>query len=297
MYKQWRSTDSIKKRFINPDGKFVVTEKLHGTNFQIWTDIKDGQVVVRYGSRHQILDDKATFFNYKDIIAVYSSAIDALTRFAKERGVSVNMYGELCGDHVFNRVRYPKGFYAFAVIIDGIEIPFTEWQPLLSEMGFDIVPVIGTNMSLEEILALDLDITTACKSRYTTSSGMSDGIEGVVVTDESILEDGSFVRYKIKTGWFLGSKDSKKPQLAKNPHFIESVITEANLETFVSKYGRPTCEQELGRFIPLFMDELVEDIMNDHPDLAVGMSPKDIRRAVGHKAASLLKWLINGGAE
>lgn len=287
-YKKWSNTQGaghLDPLTIPQGDKFTVTEKLHGTNFHIW--VEKGKL--HYGSRNKILDSKSDFFDFQRILLKYQEALDKLLALDEE----VHLYGELCGEHIFRRVNYPLGYYVFAVVINDSQLPVVEGLNFAYNLGFDVVPVLATDITFEQVFELDLNRQTACQSRYTGSPvPISEGIEGVVVTSNTTTDHtGHLLKFKIKTPWFMGEKDGKasSPQV---PYMLDpemlGYVNEVSLETFISKHGTPKCVQEIGKFIVLFMDELTEDYLKDHP----GKNPKQFRKVIGKPVALILKTLL-----
>ena len=89
----------------------------------------------------------------------------------------------------------------------------------------------------------------------------------------------------------MDKKDGKtfNPQVPSrlDPEML-GYVNEVSLETFISKHGTPKCVQEIGKFIVLFMDELTEDYLKDHP----GKNPRQFRQVIGKSVALMLKTLL-----
>lgn len=94
--------DDLLERGLNK-GIWVVTEKVHGSNYQFHAEIPPiGKIDVTSGKRSTYLGDNASFFNHEVVYDKYESKIINLA-FALNQAdssvVGLNVYGELCGGH------------------------------------------------------------------------------------------------------------------------------------------------------------------------------------------------------
>lgn len=49
--------------------KFIIQEKIHGSNFSIWFEKENNVVNIRYGKRTSFLEDTESFFNWQQVVA------------------------------------------------------------------------------------------------------------------------------------------------------------------------------------------------------------------------------------
>ncbi|AHK11905.1 RNA ligase 2 [Vibrio phage CHOED] len=169
--------------------RFVVTEKIHGANFEVATD---GQTV-RYASRNQVLGEGADFYGYRFVAQFLTPKILAMFKDMKElimeqhkacdyieaKGDQANrpdiprdfqeitIRGELAGGQYPNAPKVKEGngqvgkgkiwysqqksFFAFEICVDGVPQDFYTLGTMCGSYGIPVAPVL-TFGTFEECL-------------------------------------------------------------------------------------------------------------------------------------------------
>ena len=100
----------IKKHDKIFTGLFVVTEKVHGANFQFvcsYNATKTDQLEIKCAKRSDFLKDDEKFYGWKNVLKRYRTDLESISKFllSDATSTSVSVCGELCGgsypfDHV-----------------------------------------------------------------------------------------------------------------------------------------------------------------------------------------------------
>ena len=86
-----------------PNIQYILTEKIHGTNFSIFIS-KDE---IRYGSRNDFLENNFSFFDWQNTMKKYESDILKFQQYVIENNINqLAIYGELYGKGVMKGVYY-----------------------------------------------------------------------------------------------------------------------------------------------------------------------------------------------
>lgn len=146
----------LKKHALMFGGQFIVTEKVHGANFQFvccYNQAKS-QIDIKCAKRTDFLLDDESFYDWKNVLERYRSDLEVLstTLLSDSTLSSVSVYGELFGgsypdDHL-NDFKKDVTFGSAKPVQKGIL-----YCPYVDFVAFDII--ISTNDGKKYFLAYD----------------------------------------------------------------------------------------------------------------------------------------------
>ncbi len=278
-----------------PNVSYIVTEKIHGANFQIMID----EHGIEFASRNRTLSPDEKFNDYQNVMKGCEELIEAFQRIATSYPPSkIRLYGEIFGDGIQKGVQYgEKQFRLFDVIVDNDILPPRRVMNFLLSKGLERfhVPIIGIFDSLEEALMVD----TKFNSRITNQE---DNIcEGVVIKpyDECYIDSNMSPFYiKKKNIEFLERKSTPRERTALPDTIVyaqevfSDYITTQRIDNVFSKEGAIQDTTEMGRYIQLIMEDAKVDFLNDHSEMMEQFENGDDRKVyskAGGQIAKLLK--------
>jgi Rnl2 family RNA ligase len=313
------STKKWVQRFPElPLSKFIITEKLDGSNLQVIIT-KDE---VQCASRRQMLSISDSFFDYQRTVLVdCKTQIEALQRYIVENNEGVeqiHIYGEIFGEGVQKRIHYMKGkkFLPFEVRLNEKLLSIKEALDLFQslEIGDWWVPILKIADSLDEALQTEVsDVLTLVEGEV--QKDLNRNIEGVVIApydnlfafdnyEQDVFMGESVFRLKkkckefndkmkVKTKEikvFEGSEEYVRLQTIWNGYFNEN-----RLADLFSKEGPITEMKEIGKYIKLMGDDVKEDFFKEHKEafiLLTDAEKKKIMGSVGQNTLPLLKAVL-----
>jgi Rnl2 family RNA ligase len=277
MFKKYDSIEnSYNRKWINsfaPEAfnqEFLVTEKLHGVNFQFHYDGKE----LKVGKRTNYVEGGEKFYNYEIVLEKYS---DSIKRMYDVVGEFI-LYGELYGGNSRGDIRskysqVQKGvFYTPEIEFLAFDLFVVSTGEYLTGCQFvdfvpsycDIVPIIGVYKFAD---ALELD--TKFDSKI---GGIADNIsEGVVIRPWNFdykNYHGERLIIKKKNEEFKENCRAKKEvvQLDINSELMERVISYINrnrLESVLSKIGEVSIK-EFGLVMKEFSKDIHDDFLKEN---------------------------------
>ncbi len=292
--------------------RFVVTEKIDGSNFQIILEKGNDP---QFGSRNRLLKLSDECFDFqRAVIRNCSVQIQLLQTLVDNSPYfdTINLYGELYGSGIHRRISYSdsKHFLPFYMKVDGKGLDFKSSQLLLKNAGIEDwwVPIINDNITLDEALNIDVEsISTGVKQ-------VADGnrlIEGIVIEPyRSVYEigiDGDKSRFilKKKSAGFC-DKSGHKHKERKSHKLSDEGIPLMETWTSMFNYNR-LCDIEskegpieemnqMGHYIKLMINDVREDFLLENRDEFIGLLQSDrslIMGSGGRLAAQVLKDKLN----
>lgn len=283
MFKKWpRVENSYQQKFIDrflnefPElavEMYVVTEKLHGSNMQIFFE---RNLSWRVGKRTAFLAEGEKFFNIQAVLPEYEEIFKTIQDHVNMGTYMLRLFGELVGPGVQKGVNYgkKKHIFFFGIMIDDTLIPFDEFQNYASFFGFEnhVVPVIAVVDGLDAALEVD----TVFKSKLTPADHDGDNIaEGVVIQPlyrAYTNAGGKRFLLKKKNEKFLEKSKAKKPPSPGDPEVerlnteFKLYITENRLQAVFSKHGEIEEPKQIGGYIRLMIRDALEDFLKDHEE-------------------------------
>lgn len=284
---------------------WIVTEKIHGANYSLWSD----GTTVRPAKRTSFIGIDENFYNSPSVFAKYEHAVLSL---AKDIGPCA-VYGELFGGNypgikldqnvkqVQKEVKYCPhiDFAAFDIwAIDKAEfLPWSDVERLCVKHNIPLVPVIGVFKTLTEALQQPNEFITKVPARYSLADIEGNIAEGLVISPSvpHYLHSGSRVIIKSKNDRFKESAKQEKgvikPSMLNDDttnviSIIRNNLTDNRMNAVVSKYGPDE------QFVVL-LNELVQDAVQDGCVEAFNTlseeEQKFVRKAVTAEAAQLVK--------
>lgn len=291
--------------------KYIATEKIHGSNFQVGLtlDPDSGTVSISYGSRTTWLteENEGEFYNFREVTdrEDFQELIENFCVYMREMDIlNLRLYGELGGPGIQKGVYYgeDKFIVFFDIMIDDKYLPPNKFLDLMSQLDLFkfVVPVVRIYDSLEE--ALEFDIETF-ESYYCPQA--NNIAEGVVIKPFDIIVDdqnGDQVLFYIKkkSDKYKDRQNaprSKTPveipqELADAQHAFSEYLTDVRLQDLFSKHGMITQDSQMGRYIKLMMEDAKEDFLKDCRDLLDEVADKDKRKVFAITGRIVSKMLM-----
>ncbi len=293
--------NSYREKFINEiiqqgksGGEWIVTEKVHGTNFGIWYDGTEFKAAKRTG----FLGDNAKFYNFQYVYKQNQPKIKKIWDWFKENWdypeelETLTVYGEMFGGTyphpdvkkmgsgiIQKGVFYTPDnlFYTFDIRVNNYAVNkeiFAD-AAVIGDMLYAIPLFTGT---FQECLKYG----NAFKSTIPKLLGLpeieSENIcEGIVIepVEPAFLGNGSRVILKSKNEKFTEkSKGKKEPKeeikLSENGtriwEIMESLITENRLNNVLSKEEGPITNKHFGMLLGKLNKDVLEEFNKDHEE-------------------------------
>jgi len=304
--------------------EFFITEKIHGSNFSIYYDVKTDEVFA--ASRKRILDYDDNFYNYEKILDRYEGAVK---RLGKEISRSVCIFGELFGgsyNHsdvarcnvrkVQTGVYYSPDieFLAFDLAFfyeenDGWRITTREaLERHCLSVGIPVVPKLKVG-NLAECLNYPNDFESGIYSLYNLPKIENNICEGIVLSPVKPLffATGTRLIIKSKNDKFSESvhyKSKKRVSVVEDtPENVQEVIDLASsyvnvnrLNNVVSKGEiNPITDKSFGPLLKLFNNDVYEELLADEDvkkkieDEFKASEKKILRKAINFQCKVVLK--------
>jgi len=308
-FKKWHSITNVNKektirKFIKAlpeeDVIFEVTEKIDGANFSIIVD-EHGNLC--YARRNSVLEDTEDFYTWKDLF--YVNRFNELAEFLSAYVVTNNieqlqLYGELYGKKVLNRVYYGEGTYFkwFGLRIDNKLLSAKETSRVLIDFLDLKVPTLTHfkfNKTIDDfydILKLfNIEINSPLTPKGYDKENIMEGI--VIQPYDKVIKIGNdyfVVKYKNKK-FVAKDKNKKKPAIVlSGPStqlynvLMEEINNDRTIELF-SKYGVIQDKKDIGKYISFYLNDvlddlLIEDIYNDLPKLEKKLINKQLSKKI-----------------
>ena len=291
--------------------RWVVTEKVHGANFQVSFD---GETVT-FSSRNGALDVDDNFYGYKAIASILSYGIKEL--YEKVECSTIRVYGELCGggyDHpdvpkvsakqVQKGVQYsPKTeFYAFDLMVERNDnesyILWTEAEELMNEYFFTAKTLLtGT---LDECLAYSNEYQTTIPALLGLPEIENNVCEGNVIKPiiSDYFDSGSRIILKNKNDKFAENKRPEKVQVPLSELaesliiIVEGYVNENRYEAVVSKLPEIdyTEKKNIGKLMGLMVGDVMTDFSKDYKGINL-LDDKE-KKAVSNKVMQLTRNIV-----
>lgn len=276
MFKKWHSIEnSYQQKNIDwwlnaypelKDEQFVVTEKLHGSNFQWY--IQPNQPI-KAGSRSHFLNLDGSFqgVTLVELINAEKDILEHFQNIADTQGVTFRLFSELIGQGIQKGVDYgtEKRLFYFGLMVDDELLPFADFQLYLDKFADCIVPVVTIVNSLELALAVNPEFNSLVLG---INENVSEGVVIMPYDQVYTSPQGSVFMLKNKNATFKEKASSPKPQVVDSEvlrlklEFID-YVTDARLQSVFSKHGPINSKQEIGKYLRLLIADAREDFEKD----------------------------------
>ena len=276
MFKKWHSIEnSYREKHINwfierfpelVDEPFIITEKLHGSNFQWYIQPNESIMV---GSRNNFLDLDESFQGVpiRDLWDAHENLLQHLQASSNLSGDTCRLFGELFGKGIQKGVNYgdEKRLLYFGLMIDDVLLEHTIFQSIVH--ADYRVPEIFVSTNFQDAL----EYNSKFDSRILNQEGNI--CEGVVIQPyrkHFFDNDGSPFILKKKNDEFKEKQKAKKVMviddevIALNNEF-RGYINDNRLQSVFSKEGEIETPNQIGDYIRFLLvdakDEFVKDFL------------------------------------
>lgn len=254
---------------------YVVTEKLHGANIQIY--FEKGKEF-KYGKRSSFINPDEKFFDIHNTINKYRGLLDDIQFHIDTSSdiESVRLFGEYIAPGINKGVNYGKEhqLFFFDVYINGDLQNQASFSKFCADFNIPQVPFLGKFDSLKE--AMDFDVVKNSTIIETEEENIMEGV--VIKPYYRVLRtfQGSVFYLKKKNEKFL--EESRKPKHIKTPVELteddilvnqfnaefKTYLTDNRLQNVFSKHGEITEPNQIGDYLKLFIADAREDFLKDH---------------------------------
>jgi len=320
-----KTVDEILIRDIDKKD-WVVSEKIHGSNFSFWLN-EEG---LRCAKRSSFLATGERFFGWERVVELYSQHLALLYKICTEMianmeedgyievndNIEIVLYGELFGGSYPHpdvprdpdAVTVQKGvsycpwndFYAFDLQINGAIISYDIFSEIMKMVGFHYAEALYRG-TFEQCLKYPNDNPSTLPSKFGLPIIEGNISEGVVLkpATPAFFGNGSRVILKNKN-----EKFKEKEHKSKEPKVIVPLtdeqsamlslaceyITENRLHNVISRFGEVT-QKDFGKLFGKFTQDILEDIEKDHS--SYGEMEKDsakiVNKAFNKNAQAFIK--------
>ena len=299
----------------NTGGLWVVTEKVHGSNFGIHYD---GEKITCQ-KRSSSLGDNSNFFNFQIPLAKYSQGIKDYCNHRMNDGVfkdviGITIFGELCGGSykglesmhkkIQKEVDYSNEieFIAFDVcFFYENNATFQNWSELEVLHTFDIpvVPVIRIG-TFDECLAENCEFKSKVPEIFGMPEHPEENIcEGIVIKPiiGKYLPNNERVIIKKKNGKFNEKtnvkikKDVITPLTEEEKTVLSGIlelISENRLRNVISKIGEIT-QKDFGELMRGMYEDIKEELDKDNKDLVKLLGHKKYKKIINTNLSGLIR--------
>lgn len=251
------------------DTKFVLEEKIHGTNIQLFFG-KNGEFHV--GSRNRMLEKEQNHMGIRKALDGMPHFIAFAKLFARTKGVNLRFYGELFGGNIQKNVDYgiEKKIVFFNLEIDGIMLSQKDFYILLREYDMEEFLIKSGNrlLNFHEAISTSPDFI----SRYAVGLRSPEFryAEGFVMKPfkrNFVNQNGDCFFLKKKNERFaevtrLPKIKTNQTEKITNP--LDSYINKNRMYSVFSRYGRITQKNEMNKYIKIITEDAIIDYDRDN---------------------------------
>lgn len=273
------------------DETFVLTEKLHGSNFQWYIQPK---LPVLAGSRSGWINMAGSFQGVviAELLTTEQPTLTKLQELADNTGVTLRLFGELFGGNIQKGVDYgpEKQVLYFGIMVNDVLQPFSALVDYLPR--HKIVPVISFANGLAAALAFNPHFNSWILEEVDNNT-----VEGVVIMPYNKVyqnEVGSTFMLKNKNKEFAEKahapkvrvEDSRITQL--NAIFL-TYITDNRLQGIFSKFGKIEQKAQIGQYLQRLIEDAKGDFLIENDVTGLTMAEQKQVFNVGSAGFELLK--------
>lgn len=319
-FKKYNSLEnSYRTKFVdrivetgNSGGQWIVTEKVHGSNFSIWFNGTE----LRTASRSGFIGEDQNFFNSNQVKDRLTSNMKNLWNALDAKEITI--FGELYGGNyphenvekdnnsksVQSGIWYNPNidFYAFDLVIDGEYYPYEDAVKILQEYGFFVAEILFKG-TFEQCLEYTNEFQTTIPKILGLPEIERNICEGVVLKPNitKFFIDGKRVIVKNKNEKWNEKGKSKTPKvketitLSQESEYLLgeliSNVTENRLRNVLSKFG-PVTDKDFGKIMGLMVKDVYEDFFKDHKEAYESLDKaesKELQKLLGSETANLIR--------
>lgn len=184
--------------------RWLVTEKIDGTNVRVFLTWEDGKPIVRFGGRTDSAQMPTFLLNHLQEVFTPESMVKALDKAGES---PVTIFGEGYGEKIQSGGWYrdTPGFRIFDVLVGPWWLRWPDIVIVAEDLGVETVPVLDYAASIGDAVGMvDLHSQTALEDGGDDTRTH----EGVVARTEPMLftRSGGRVMWKLKGRDFRGGK-------------------------------------------------------------------------------------------
>jgi Rnl2 family RNA ligase len=298
-----KSTRKWISRFPAIDSaKYILTEKLDGSSFQIIISADE----VKHATRNRVLELQDSFYDWQRIISNNQANIDIVQNYVKACAdiEVIHVYGEIFGRGIQKRIDYGdnKMFLPFEVRVNHRIIPIKDALDLFETLGIPDwwVPIVAKEVTLEDALTFEVEDYDSAFA----PDGVVSKVEGVVIAPyDQVFADacGSVFRMKKKSKMFNDKMKVKHKELVifegsdeyvKLQGIWDSYFCPNRLLDLFSKEGMIESQSEIGKFIRLMGEDVREEFFDAYKDAFIELTDAERKRlmsTVGPNTLPLLR--------
>lgn len=283
---------------------YIVTEKVHGSNFGIHMDVTNGKL--EYSKRSGFIGE-GNFMGHLNIVESLVPLCDklyaALGDYVKESIViHAEIYGgiwqgesETHATKVQREVEYSKSNHiaCFDLEIDGGYVAPIEAFPILQACGFPMVPIIGVYNSLRDALEVENTFDSLVPGRHLLKAEEGKNLaEGVVIRPFNRiaqLSNGKRVILKNVSQSFrenngkVAAAPKELSQPVKDLIQVTSPYLNANRLTHVLSKDTFT-QKDFGKVMGLLVQDALEDYIKECTEFEAVKGLKDLNESADWKS-------------
>lgn len=243
---------------------YVITEKIDGSNMS-WTfhPNAQGDNKLKFASRRRYigLDEKFCKTPIAEMMDADAELLDMLAKKASDMDAVINLYGEIFGPGIQNRVNYgdKRRILYFGMAISGKFIPWGSFQMIVP--AYRTVPVVDTVFGLDKALEVSEDFVTQLNPEGGSKA------EGIVISVlDRMYTDGHgrpfMLKKKAKDFEEVKAKKERKelpPELVAAQDDFNSYITRNRLLSVISQLGDIEEPSQMGTYIKAMLNDARED--------------------------------------
>jgi Rnl2 family RNA ligase len=284
-----------------------ITEKVHGSNFQICVRVNVcGDVIITYAKRSGPIADKENFFNYRAVMEKYQKNWSMLAGYIRgvENFSELLIFGELYGGHYHGQkaqghttvqkskfANYSQGndFVIFDIVLNNRWFTWDETIDFCTnQLQMNHVPEFARGKWGDLKRSFDVESTQSLLShRHNGDDGEDNPIEGVVVRSIPVMPhtgEGMDTRFK----WKAREMCEGNCHDDHTPDTIESMMNEPRFQAYLSKVG-PTeiVDGNTHKHIKEMVEDVFADIKDAQPDIDA-KTLKSYRKPLSNAAHRLI---------
>lgn len=275
---------------------WITLEKLDGANLVIGIF---PNVPIKIGRRTAWLNEGEKFYDVWNTISKYQDILNYFQSIVNLSNEPILFYGELYGRGVQKRIDYgpDQYFKCFDVVVNNKQLSyfeyfhFFEYHSEFVNLNNFFMTTNNEYYSLQEALMVDVDSKN-------TDKLISEGVIIKPYLKDLRLQDGSRIIIKKKSIAFSDKNESfsenNKPivnsEVFNLNMLFRNYISKNRMLDLFSKYGEISDIKEIGKYIPLFIEDAKTDFNKEHqiPNTLTNKEIRDIFN-VGSAIPTLLK--------
>jgi hypothetical protein len=244
---------------------YVIEHKLDGSNIQFCFTPETTMDTFQICSRNHPLNREGKFLktNLKELVNKYYGPLFYIQNYCIEQNLTINLYGELFGKNIQNRIDYGNDVYVlfFDIKINGENTSQKELYDFFEYFGISdmLVETFGI-MSFEEALDFNTEISSELIEN-------DDHIEGVVIKPWDIPSSFYLKKKNKKFAEKMHRKKIKNIEYSDKVNELKTIFNEYLNENRVlsvfSKEGEIENTSDIGKYIKLVLDDAKEDFFKD----------------------------------